>query len=152
MPRLGNPLRLLSGLVAWAFGRRMSREEIPRVDRTWYGSTSLGEDCGSDIHCEACRRDGDCDACDTINGRRMDIIGEYAQTCDGCDELTENDGLTMDHDTQLSYCRKCVVQKVARAMERRRKIADMCEWAKRTAQRDAALSEELMVADTPIPE
>lgn len=55
--------------------------------------------------------DGDCDACDTIDGRWMNAIAEYAQTCDGCANLTMNENLTMDQNTHLSYCRKCERQR-----------------------------------------
>ena len=48
--------------------------------------------------------------------------------------------------------RSTVVKRALGDYLRRRKIADMCEWGKKTAQRDAALAEELMVADAQIPE
>ncbi len=98
-----NLLRLLSGLAARAFGAAIIESSQP--DPGWYRSTSLGEWCGSDTHCDACRTDGDCDLCDTIDGRHMDAVAEYAQTCDGCGELTENESLTMNRTTHLSYCR-----------------------------------------------
>ncbi len=48
--------------------------------------------------------------------------------------------------------RSTVVKRALKDYLRSRKIADMCEWGKRTAERDAALAEELMVADALIPE
>ena len=48
--------------------------------------------------------------------------------------------------------RSTVVKRALSEYLRQRKIADMCAWGKKTAQRDAALAEELMVTDTPIPE
>ena len=48
--------------------------------------------------------------------------------------------------------RSTVVKRALREYLRRRKIADMCAWGKKTAQRDVVSAEELMVADAPIPE
>ncbi len=100
-------LRLLSGLAAWTFGRRAAK--AARI-ASWYESTSLGEWCGPDTHCKACRVNGDCDLCDTIDGRHMNAIAEHAQTCDGCADLTENESLTMNLGTNLLYCQRCLRQ------------------------------------------
>ena len=48
--------------------------------------------------------------------------------------------------------RSTFVKRALNAYLRQLKIANMCEWGKKTAQRDAALAEELMVADATIPE
>lgn len=44
---------------------------------------------------------------DEIDGRWIDAVEEYAQTCDGCNELTMNELMIMDEKTQLSYCYEC---------------------------------------------
>jgi len=38
----------------------------------------------------------------------IEIINEDAMTCDGCQELTMREDLTMYMATQLSYCKKCI--------------------------------------------
>lgn len=43
-----------------------------------------------------------------ILGRYMEVVNEYASTCDGCAELTMHELMTMDEKTQLGYCEKCV--------------------------------------------
>ncbi len=54
--------------------------------------------------------------------------------------------------TRGSEGRSTVIKRALSDYLRRRKIAEMCEWGRKTAERDAALAEELMVADAPIPE
>lgn len=76
---------------------------------SWYDDTKLGEFCGLYTHCEQCRSNGDCDACNTIDGRFIEAVCEYASTCDGeCMELTHHDLLCMDPVTQLGYCQSCI--------------------------------------------
>ena len=48
--------------------------------------------------------------------------------------------------------RSTFVKRALIAYLRQLKIANMCEWGKKTAQRDTAFAEELMVADATIPE
>ena len=43
-----------------------------------------------------------------ICGRNMEVVNEYASTCDGCAELEMHEFLTMDSETQLGYCPNCV--------------------------------------------
>jgi uncharacterized Zn finger protein len=38
----------------------------------------------------------------------MEVVNEYASTCDGCSELTSHELMTMDKKTQLGYCQDCV--------------------------------------------
>ena len=106
-------LMLLSGLAAKAWKRLRNakgcRARAFSDAETWYESAWPGERCGSDTRCEACQPDGVCDACDTIDGRWVDAVAEYAQTCDGCGDLTMNENLTEDGSTRLSYCQKCRV-------------------------------------------
>jgi hypothetical protein len=46
---------------------------------------------------------------DTVDGRYIGAVSEYASTCDGpCMELTHHDALTMDPVTQLGYCEDCI--------------------------------------------
>jgi hypothetical protein len=75
----------------------------------WYKKTRLGDHCDSGMHCSECKPDGDCDRCDTIDGRWIEAVSEYASTCDGrCHELTHHDRLSMDPETQLGYCQECI--------------------------------------------
>lgn len=53
-------------------------------------------------HCPTC----DSDTCH--NGRTLEVVNQYASTCDGCGELTLHELLDMDEETQLGYCPKCV--------------------------------------------
>lgn len=74
----------------------------------WYLTTKLGEYCEDDQHCIQCEPNGNCDACGTINGRYMEVVNEYASTCDWCGELTSHEEMVMDPLTQLGYCIQCV--------------------------------------------
>lgn len=74
----------------------------------WYLSTYLGDLCTSDTHCKYCQPGGDCDRCDTIDGRFIEAVSNYASTCDGCGELTGHNQMTIDTQTQSCYCPKCV--------------------------------------------
>lgn len=51
------------------------------------------------------RKKDECDAC--VDGRDMQVVSEYASTCDGCQELTSHDLMVMDKNTQLGYCEEC---------------------------------------------
>ena len=42
-----------------------------------------------------------------ICGRYMEVVNQYASTCDGCSELTMHENMTMDEETQLGYCETC---------------------------------------------
>lgn len=90
-------LRLLSGLAAWVFCKTSQKTEQVVADQTlsWYEATSLGKCCESNTHCKACRMDGDCDACDTIDGRWPDIKLFEATSLGECCGL---DTCTMDGD------------------------------------------------------
>ena len=50
----------------------------------------------------------DCDTC--IDGRDIEVVAEYASTCDGCCELTLHEAMYMDEQTQLGYCEKWMVK------------------------------------------
>lgn len=43
-----------------------------------------------------------------ICGRTLEVVNEYASTCDGCSELTHHDLMVMDSKTQLGYCEMCI--------------------------------------------
>ena len=55
---------------------------------------------------EECTQDGDCMTC--CEGRYMEVVNEYASTCDECGELTHHDDLTMNENNQLAYCEWCI--------------------------------------------
>ncbi len=74
----------------------------------WYRTTRLGDECCSDEHCSRCSPNGDCEGCGTIDGRFMEVVNEYASTCDACGELTSHTSMQMDPLTQLGYCPDCV--------------------------------------------
>ncbi len=84
----------------------------------WFKRTHLGEWCTSDTHCKNCERNGNCDPCNTIDGRCIENVSDYASTCDWCGELTHHDNLAMDPVTQLGYCGECV-PKLPKAVQKR---------------------------------
>ena len=76
----------------------------------WYETTELSDHygCDGEHHCSSCEPDGNCESCDTIDGRFMEEVNTYASTCDWCGELTCHDTMKMDEDTQLGACEVCV--------------------------------------------
>ena len=74
---------------------------------SWLKETKLGNMCDFETHCDQCNPDGSCDSCNTVYGRFMDVVNEYASTCDGCGELAMHEFMTMDPKTQLGYCETC---------------------------------------------
>jgi hypothetical protein len=80
-----------------------------KVKQSWFKETTMGKECTYDTHCSYCKPDGDCDSCNTVDGRWIEEVCEYASTCDGpCMELTHHDLLCMDPVTQLGYCSLCI--------------------------------------------
>lgn len=73
-------------------------------------NVQAGEEYYDDGHCPHGKpSDGECDICDTIDGRVVEMVNEYASTCDGdCAQLTSHENLTMDPVTQLGYCEDCI--------------------------------------------
>ncbi len=65
----------------------------------------MGKHIGVDI-CDFADENGECDCC--IDNRVLEVVWEYASTCDGCSEMTHHDLLTMDKNTQLGYCPECI--------------------------------------------
>jgi hypothetical protein len=51
------------------------------------------------------RKKDECDNC--VDGRDIELVSEYASTCDGCGELTSHVEIVMDNETQLGYCEEC---------------------------------------------
>lgn len=49
-----------------------------------------------------------CDSHTCVDGRTLEVVNQYASTCDCCGELTHHHNLTMDPVTQLGYCDICV--------------------------------------------
>ena len=74
----------------------------------WFRGTRLGDMCTSETHCKSCKSDGDCDQCWTIDGRDMEVVSDYASTCDWCGELKLHENQEMDPQTQLGYCSDCL--------------------------------------------
>lgn len=66
------------------------------------------ETCSKNMHCSECKPDGDCDRCETIDGIVMEVVNNYASTCDHCHDLTMHVDMKMDPVTQFGYCPKCV--------------------------------------------
>lgn len=77
---------------------------------SWHESTILSEICSYayETHCEHCEKGGCCDSCDTVEGRDIELVCEYASTCDLCGELTHHNELHADMKTQLGYCISCI--------------------------------------------
>lgn len=73
----------------------------------WYKHSTLSDECNYDTHCRDCDQHGVCHTCDTIDGRFVDAVADYASTCDGCGELFNNDCQTTDEKTDLGYCHEC---------------------------------------------
>ena len=80
----------------------------------WYERTELdpNNNCNYATHCADCRPDGDCDSCDTIDGRWITAVSDYASTCDWCYELTHHNLMEMDPQTQFGYCEDCFENKI----------------------------------------
>ena len=77
----------------------------------WYVNARLGERCGLDTRCPSAEPSGGCHNCNTVDGRFMDVVNEYASTCDGqCAEQFSHDDLHMDPETQLGYCAACLLK------------------------------------------
>ena len=84
----------------------------------WYEKAKLdpsrNAQCTYNTRCSHAEPNGNCDNCDTIDGRWMGAVCEYASTCDGgCMELTHRYHLTMDPYTQLGYCDDCIPKQKA---------------------------------------
>lgn len=75
---------------------------------TWFEATVLGEHCDPETHCIQCDPSGSCDSCNTVEGRWMEAVNEYASTCDDCGDLTHHELMVMDPVTQLGYCARCI--------------------------------------------
>jgi len=58
--------------------------------------------------CVNCGEEGCDDSCLIVDGRDMEVVNEYASTCDGCAELTMHREMEMDPETQLGYCKECM--------------------------------------------
>ena len=80
---------------------------MPEIS-TWFEKTPVGVECLDDQHCTHCEPNGNCDVCDTIDGRYIECVNEYASTCDRCAKLTHHDHLTIDLATELGYCDDCI--------------------------------------------
>ena len=75
----------------------------------WYREALPGEFCDVGTRCPDAQPDGSCDSCDTVNGRWVSAVSDYASTCDGpCGDLTMHEDLVMDPVTQLGYCANCI--------------------------------------------
>jgi hypothetical protein len=88
----------------------MERIPMPKEKRSqWFEETKLGGGCDWETHCKDCDPSGNCDICGTIDGRFMEVVNEYASTCDGdCMEIHSHELLAMDTVTQLGYCEDCI--------------------------------------------
>lgn len=75
---------------------------------TWFEKAEPGRDCTPDTRCEYAEFNGNCDACNTIDGRFMDEVNNYASTCDCCGELTSHVELEMNEENQLGTCQECL--------------------------------------------
>lgn len=79
---------------------------MPTEYSEWPQTVKVDE-CYADQRCSECGADGVCDVCDTIDGRNIECVAEYASTCDGCGELAMHQAMTMDPVTQLGLCEEC---------------------------------------------
>jgi hypothetical protein len=86
---------------------KKKRDKRTERRRDWYKKATLSNFCSHDTRCASAEPDGNCDCCDTIDGRWITAVNEYASTCDLCGELTSHDAMEMDEETQLGYCESC---------------------------------------------
>lgn len=96
----------------------------------WYKDATLDQEagCSHDTRCMDATPDGNCDSCNTLEGRWIEAVCEYASTCDECGELTHHDEQTMDPITQLGYCRECVPKQPEEIRKRLEAVIDeTCE-------------------------
>ena len=91
------------------------------MSKGWYQGSTLGSRCSQmdNTHCEECEDHGVCNTCDTVNGRWMEAVNQYASTCDCCGDLEMHESMRMDPDTQLGYCRACFPTKLSPEILRR---------------------------------
>jgi hypothetical protein len=75
---------------------------------TWFKKAEPGRDCTPDSKCEHAEPNGNCDACNTVDGRFMEEVNCYASTCDVCGELTMHEELEMNEENQLGTCPECL--------------------------------------------
>jgi hypothetical protein len=87
---------------------------------SWFEEATLGDECTVDppTRCEQCEPDGSCESCNTVYGRFMDVVNEYASTCDDCMEMCSHELMTMDPKTQLGYCPECAPKQPKEVQER----------------------------------
>jgi len=88
---------------------------------SWFEEAQLSDQCTSgDVptRCPDCKANGDCESCDTIDGRWITAVSDYASTCDGCGELCSHEIMTMDPKTQLGYCPECAPKQPAEVRAR----------------------------------
>ena len=69
--------------------------------------------CSKNMRCRRCKPNGDCDFCDTIDGVDMEVVNNYASTCDGCYDLTMHVDMEMEQETQFGYCPSCAKKRKA---------------------------------------
>ena len=81
--------------------------------KSWYEKTLLGDSCDHKNHCDRCEPSGVCDICDTVDGRWISAVSDYASTCDYCGELSSHSLMTMHEPTQLGLCDLCVSKGIA---------------------------------------
>lgn len=77
----------------------------------WYVAAVLDRSrfpgCSAYECCEDCDPNGSCDQCDTVDGRWIEAVCEYASTCDYCGELTAHVQMSMNPETQQGFCDEC---------------------------------------------
>lgn len=73
-------------------------------------------------------RGEECPDYESICGRWIEAINEYAMTCDDCAELTMRGDLTMDMKTQLSYCDECIKKKVKETQKMKLISCSCSKW------------------------
>jgi hypothetical protein len=103
--------RLTARVKVISFSKRKKEFKLKNEEASeWFKVAALGDMCLPDppTRCPACEPSGICDPCGTVYGRFMEVVNEYASTCDWCADLTMHDQMRMDPVTQLGYCKKCV--------------------------------------------
>lgn len=95
-------------LLLWT--KKTRRQQVCFSDGlclTWFETAEPGSYCAPDMRCKDAETNGNCDICETVDGRYVEAVNEYASTCDVCGNLAMHEAMTMNKENQLGTCEKC---------------------------------------------
>lgn len=73
----------------------------------WYNQANLGDECDRETRCPDAEMNGNCDTCESIDGRWITAVNDYASTCDYCSEPAMHESMLMHEKTQMGLCEDC---------------------------------------------